>query len=252
MAITNGGFLGENAVTVYQLPSGKVQASFGGRGSKPGQLQNPQGVCFTEDGSVLVVDRENRRIQDFNVVDGTFVRTIGGHLSLSNSIVGIAANEQVIVVTQHDSPCIVVFDYTSGKLLRSFGDEGTEPGQLYNPSGVRISPNGDCVLVTEYNHRLSQFKLSGEWVRTIGSSGCLKSPSDLCFSDTGDIIVAGNCSDDIIEFSGDGQLVRTRWGCRGSEDGEFQNPASVAFAQGLLYVLDYHSNRVQVFEALNC
>lgn len=57
-------------------PAGERICTFGTPGSGPGEFTTPHGVDFTADGQVVVCDRENNRIQFFDV-DGRFIREIG-------------------------------------------------------------------------------------------------------------------------------------------------------------------------------
>ena len=72
----------EHCVFVMR-PNGEKTLSFGSFGSGPGQFEHPRGVTITNKGNILVVDRNNNRIQKFTP-DGRFlavVRSEGkGHL----------------------------------------------------------------------------------------------------------------------------------------------------------------------------
>ena len=63
-----------DAVFVYALPDMQRVAILGGRGTGPGVFQFPRGLCFVDDGSILVCDYENSRVQHLTL-DGTWVAT---------------------------------------------------------------------------------------------------------------------------------------------------------------------------------
>src|SRR6185503_8065381 len=53
--------------------SGKLLKSWGGKGSAPGQFDQPHSILVRQ-GQVYVADRENRRVQIFDT-DGQFIKS---------------------------------------------------------------------------------------------------------------------------------------------------------------------------------
>ena len=170
---------------------------------------------------------------------------------LKGNPVGVAANVDVIVVSQRftSNQRIVVFDYCNGRFIRGFGERGLAPGQLDYPYGLRLTPDGRHIVVAEgKNKRLSMFTISGEFIRVIGATEVGGWQCDVCFASSCDIVTGGYDKHEIIVLSADDDRVLRRFGCEGTDDGQFQYPIAVTFAQDCLYVLDAHSARVQVFE----
>ena len=65
---------------------------------------------------------------------------------------------------------IQVFDQ-QGKLVKMWGTQGSEPGQLYYPYCIALDGKGH-VYVCEYgNHRVQKFTLDGKSVGCWGSAG---------------------------------------------------------------------------------
>ena len=56
---------------------GKYLRQFGCEGEKAGQFKQPTGVTYLNDDHILVADQFNRRIQQFNVHTGNFVKAFG-------------------------------------------------------------------------------------------------------------------------------------------------------------------------------
>ena len=55
--------------------------------------------------------------------------------------------------------------------MSQFSIEGSDPGQLINPSGIVIDDN-NLIYITEWgNHRISIFTTDGQFVRSIGEYG---------------------------------------------------------------------------------
>ena len=73
--------------------------------------------------------------------------------------------------------------------VRTFGQRGSEPGQLLFPSGIAVNETGaqQEVFVAELgNHRISVFSKKGNYDRSFGSMGTapgqLFEPRGLCFA----------------------------------------------------------------------
>lgn len=192
-------------------------------------------------------------------LSGSHVRTIGGKgwfkKGLDGEAHGIAANNDVLVVTTTGTRGVWVFDLTSGKLVRSFGEKGGEEGQLDHPDGVRFTPDGGHILIAEGSSRpargrLSLFSLNGDFVRCM-RAWALEGPADIDFAPSGDILVVDSYRHHICVLSPEGStLLRWfgHWGTASApRDGDFQSPVALAMHRGQLYVLDGNSARVQVF-----
>ena len=131
-----------------------------------------------------------------------------------------------------------------------FGSEGSGPGQLVYPCGVRLLADGSGVVVADWgNHRLCVFALSGEFVAAMGSAKQgLGLPSDVveCASD-GSFIVASRSATSLVKLRRDGVKVE-EYGKRGGGNGEFKQPTALAvLPDGGLVVREFSGERFQVF-----
>lgn len=243
-------------IVLYTLPSGHELTTFGGRGSGIRIFTDPYGLCFTKDGSLLVADGRMRRV--FNLtVTGKLKRTIGVG-SLEACPDSVTCNSDVIVVSQAsgdeerwvDEYCIAVFDYRSGDLIRKFGDfKCTYGTQVPSLRGICLTSDGGQVLAVDYdNNCICRYSIEGQLMQVFGGDGQLIDPHDVCVVPSGGIVVAGHRTQDVIVFSRDGTEVVKRFGCEGTADGQFCDPWRVCCGSGKLFVLDYGSPRVQVFE----
>ena len=173
-------------------------------------------------------------------------------------IAGLAANGELIAVGKDDGDSqtrmgsngrILLFRVASGELVRRFGDWGEEEGQLGKCEGLRFTPDGRHIVIAECrpNNRLSVFTVEGAFVRCVGK-GELDQPTSVDFTSSGDVIVCDRGHHRVCVFSlSTGALLRS-WGDWGEADGEFKYPVALQVHRGLLYVMDRHSPRVQVFE----
>lgn len=237
-------------VVLQKLPTGEQVASYGTKGSDPGEFCCPRGICFTSDGSMLIADSGNKRIQNITTT-GNLVRIIG-HGVFTGDVMGVTANDDVIVASQVNTRAnrLLMFDSRTGAFMRWFGACGHGRGQLWDPRGLRMMPDGGHIIVTDQT-RLSVFALSGEFVCHIGSTFGLNGASDVCFDDGNNMIVAGNWTHEVLILSGDGSRVLRRIGGQSPQDSDvfepFKYPIGVTMVNGQLYVLQNGTTKVYVF-----
>ncbi|CAI7992632.1 Tripartite motif-containing protein 2, partial [Geodia barretti] len=70
-------------------------------------------------------------------------------------------NKGQLVVVEHVRHCVTIFS-GSGEKVRSFGSEGSGPGQLSGPYGVALSATGDILVADQCNHRIQVFHPNGK------------------------------------------------------------------------------------------
>jgi DNA-binding beta-propeller fold protein YncE len=244
-------------IAVYSLDRGDEVGLFGGYGGGAGRFKRPSKLCFNAAGNILVVETENKRIQEVTP-SGTHVRCIGIG-KLSGDPRGIAANSEVIVVSDcksfgHQFLCrILVFENMGDyKFLREFHTKQHQHTRVKEPHGLRISPDGLHLIVAECGgHCVSVFRMNGEYVKSFGRMvSCLQRPQDVCILDCGELVVTNTEGGDLVVFSSDGREVRKRFGSSGivgdlSDSHKF---VALATCRGRLYALASGNNRVKVFE----
>jgi len=252
-AVSNGH---TNMITVYSTVDGAETVSFGGRGAGPGQFNlghfnMSSKLCITPRDTLLVADFGNQRVQEVTMA-GVHIGDIGAGV-FGEGICGIACNDELIVVTKYGGLTpnrVLVFNYSTGELLRQFGPGGRGDGQIGHPTGVRFTPDNQHIIVvdTYSNNRLSMFTVDGVFVKHIGV-GVLGSfgRCDVDFTADGRIIVADYCNHRVCVFAADG-VMTSSWGSKGTSDGQFHYPTALAVSGDKLYVLDANSARVQVFD----
>jgi DNA-binding beta-propeller fold protein YncE len=238
---------------MYSLADGSRVRRVGNKGSGKGQFDfNCGGLCVSPDGdSVLVADYYNNRVQQVLIVDGSWVRFAGEGVLDRPQFVD--CNAAVIAVSESPWHRISVLSWADGSMRTQFGTEGSGPGQLNWPRGVRLLADGSGIVVADgYNHRLCVFTLSGEFVAAVGSrEQGFNDPFDVveCASDGG-FIVASWGHHNLIKLSRDGAKVE-EYGKRGSGNGEFNLPTALAaLPDGGLVVGERDGARFQVFRGL--
>ena len=77
----------------------------------------------------------------------------------------------------------------------------------------------------------------------------LQAPSGIAVDTRGNIYVTDTRSDSIWKYSPTGAVI-TKWGSRGSGEGQFSDPLNIAIdSQDFIYVTDFFNNRIQKFSS---
>ena len=158
-----------------------------------------------------------------------------------------------------------------------WGGLGSEPGQFNMPWGIHVDELGDVYVVDWRNDRIQKFNSDGEFVFEIGTSGNgdgqFNRPTGVAVDADGDIYVA-DCGNNRVQmfnehgrylqkFLGDATLSRVarnymltnafpnrlRDMANLEQEKLLRSPKSVRVdAEGRMYVPDYRSYRVQVYQ----
>ena len=121
-----------------------------------------------------------------------------------------------------------------GKLLLSWGEPGTGPGQFRLPHAVRMDNRNRVWVADRENNRIQIFNTDGKFMRQLMG---LKRPTDICFDNEGTVYVS-ELGLRISIFTPNGKLL-TRWGSPGinKKTELFVAPHTIAVdSKGDLYV----------------
>jgi DNA-binding beta-propeller fold protein YncE len=150
-----------------------------------------------------------------------------------------------IYVTDVSRQAVFVFDPLAGRLDVWEKAEGL--ANFASPIAIALA-NGIAYVTDSELGIVARLQPDGRPLKSFGR-GRLKRPTGLARDPaSGALYVADTAGHDIKVFDGEGGLLRTL-GRRGEEQGEFNFPTHLAFADGLLYVTDTMNSRVQVLEA---
>lgn len=220
-----------NRITSFDR-EGEVLGSWGERGSGDGQFDRPTGMAFDLDGNILVVDSMNHRVQRFT---------------------------------------------TDGKFLGKWGARGSGEGEFDSPWGITVDELGDVYVADWGNNRVQKLSANGEFIFEFGGSGNedgrFNRPTDVAVDLDGDIYVADWGNDRVQLFNSEPRFVQKFLGeatlsmvardymmtnaspnrIRDMANLEPQRllrrpKAVVVDADGLMYVTDTDSYRVQVYQ----
>ena len=201
---------------------------WGTNGFGNGEFRNPIGVCVDDENNVYVTDRDNLRVQKFDA-DGTFILSWtvegpnliafhpdgqiyvydatngaieiadklgnfqGGFSSgglLSGMTIDPAGNLWTVVQGLTDQ---VRKRTSTGGPIASFGDDGTEPGEFFNPSGIQVDERGNIWVSEQNAHRIQVFDSTFTFLALFGKEGRdpgqFKEPSDFVLRPNGRLYV---------------------------------------------------------------
>jgi DNA-binding beta-propeller fold protein YncE len=151
---------------------GRPVDSFGALGSDPEQLQRPSGVATLGALGIAVLDRDNRRVQTFDL----FGRRLGVLIDLgaddlqrqigSVDAMAIASDRGgALALLDHDRDRVLVFDF-SGKPVRVMDALGSALGSFRGVRGLAFTPRGELVTAERGNARIQIFDAGGRVARS--------------------------------------------------------------------------------------
>jgi serine/threonine protein kinase/basic membrane lipoprotein Med (substrate-binding protein (PBP1-ABC) superfamily)/DNA-binding beta-propeller fold protein YncE/transcriptional regulator with XRE-family HTH domain len=199
-------------------PSGTVLRRWKG-GGRAGPLGQPAGVAVDAGGHVFVIDTARDRVLRFSP-SGTVEAVWGSSGS------------------------------TSGPFIQP-----TTPGQVVQPHGVRVDPQGNVYVVDTGNGRIEKFTPAGRflWARSLLESPTASEafltpqPYGIAIDAHGYLYVTDTWNDVIVKLSPAGSTVK-QWGSTGSGSGRLLEPEGIAVgSSGTVYVADTGNHRVDVF-----
>ena len=132
-----------------------------------------------------------------------------------------------------------------------FGSEGTGTGQLKEPKGEVVLPNGNVDVLDAGNSRVEEFSATGAYVGTFGKSGKengqFKTPYGIALDSKGNLWIVDSGNNRVQEFNEKHEWQLTI-GSEGTAAGQFKEPRGIAVSSsGNVYVSDGANNRVEEF-----
>ena len=190
-------------LTVY----GKHLKSVGSEAPGSGQLEfnSPHGITVhPSTGQIFVADIKNNRIQVFND-NLTFSHTIvvTGRVQFELPYDVALDNDGFMYIPEWSHGRIMKLT-CKGRLVKTFGTHGTDPGELSFPSSLVIS-NNNLVYVTERgNDRVSIFDTKGKFVHCFGKTGReegeLYGPRGITIDRLGNLYISDSSNNRVVVY----------------------------------------------------
>jgi DNA-binding beta-propeller fold protein YncE len=139
----------------------------------------------------------------------------------------------------------------TGTFLSVIASKGSGHGQLGEPNGIAVDRSGNIyVAEVASNHRVQKLAPDGTFIAEWkGPDAGFYGPRRIAIGPDDSVYVLDQGRTRIVKFSPDGHLLSS-WGSKGSGDGQFNDPTSVAVdsTSGKVYVADPTNKRIQVFD----
>ncbi|MFO1484691.1 MAG: dienelactone hydrolase family protein [Verrucomicrobiaceae bacterium] len=144
----------------------RVALTFGSPGDGPGQLKSPIGIAISKRDVVYIAEFNNSRVHKFST-EGKVL----GHFACVKNASGIAVDtDEHLYVSSMTAHEVCVYD-SGGKELRKIGTKGAGEGQIDQPGGLVIGPDGVLYIADQGNHRVQRFTLDGKFLSAWGGHG---------------------------------------------------------------------------------
>ena len=139
----------------------------------------------------------------------------------------------------------------TGTFLSALGIDRIGHGQLGEPNGIAVDRSGNIyVAEVASNHRVQKLAPDGTFIAEWkGPDAGFYGPRRIAIGPDDSVYVLDQGRTRIVKFSPDGHVLSS-WGSKGSGDGQFNDPTSVAVdsTNGKVYVADPINKRIQVFD----
>jgi DNA-binding beta-propeller fold protein YncE len=213
----------------------------------------PSGLSIDRDGNLIVADSHYGCIRIYSP-DGQELRHFGGERGHEPGQFGyisdaIQDQDGYYYVSEYGENDRITKLDSEGKLVKTWGKVGTEPGEFSRVRALALGPDGLIYVADSVNHRIQVFTRDGELVRIIGELGSepghLKYPYDVAFGPSGDLYVVEFENSRVQKFTREGVSLGC-WGVPGREPGGLHSPwALVVDRKGRVHIIDTENNRVQ-------
>jgi sugar lactone lactonase YvrE len=131
---------------------GNLKKAWGRHGSAPGELDLPHSVALDPDGFLHIADRNNARIQVFDV-DGRFVRE-SRH---PGTPCGLCAGPDGFLYLAHGHTGLVKKLDWQGNVLGETGGQGKTLGRFGEAHYIAVSGRGEVFVTDTLNWRVQKY-----------------------------------------------------------------------------------------------
>ena len=197
-------------------------------------------------------------IEEHPILSSPFTVTVLPNFTAPTNIIGdlnkpwgVAVREGgEVVVAEWNGHFVSIISGNGEK--KSFGTDGSGPGQLKNPTGIAIDNEGNILVADCDNDRIQQLSSTGKHLRTVGTRGSgplqFQYPRGITVHPhTGKVYVADRSNHRIQVLNSD-LTYSDSFGRKGCNNGQFDAPYNISTdREGNVYVAGRYNHRIQVF-----
>jgi DNA-binding beta-propeller fold protein YncE len=154
---------GAHVVKVFDLERNKFYVL----GGDTPPTTAPTNLCVSDDGYKFVVESMPELIQVFDP-DDNYVTTFKVKDGRPGGVAAVGGELFVTDVT-HDR--LLVLDRATGKLIRTLGSKGQEPGQFLMPNAIAADAQGNLYVSDHMNFRFQKLDRTGKSLISVGGAG---------------------------------------------------------------------------------
>ncbi|XP_035677233.1 tripartite motif-containing protein 3-like [Branchiostoma floridae] len=152
----------------------------------------PSGVAVDSLGRIIVTSRGQGYVLNGNgdvltILDGESQGQLGDYLHVTTN------SKNDIVLSDFFNSCVHVFDST-GRLVKSFGSQGSRDGQLDHPMAICTDGMDNILVADSENHRIAKFSANGDFVEHVATrESSLKFPYAVTMSEDQRQLIVCDC-----------------------------------------------------------
>ena len=215
----------------------------------------PMSVAVAQDGRVFVADRLRAAI-DMYTPRGEFIGSYRPEAVLDEPWLPLGVNfdaQSRLLITDHREGKHRVLVFRANEDLElSFGEQGTDPGQLSFPYATAVDSRGQIFVSDSNNARISVYNKQGDLATIITGAAAketLALPRGLAFDSIDRLHVVDGISHNVVVYDTGGKpQFLFSFGELGTNSGEFRYPSGIAIDKfDRIYVADRDNNVVQVW-----
>lgn len=196
---------GAGALAVFDFAKGKLEyvAASGG-----GRLKRPINIRIDKDGKRYVTDTGRDQIMVYDASDN-FIAALGEPGQFRPVDLAIDGDRLYVVDILHHS--VQIIDKKNGRFLGHFGKAGSAEGELFHPTNIALTPDGDVLVVDTSNFRVQRYTREGRFVRSYGTigetPGSFARPKGIAVDGAGRMYVSDAAFENVQIFDKDGHLL---------------------------------------------
>jgi sugar lactone lactonase YvrE len=229
-------------------PTGTFLDVIGIKGSGQGQFGAPNGIAVDHSGNIYVADAGNHRVEKLSADGKLITEWRGPDVGFYGPRrIAIGSDDSVYVVDQGRTR-IVKFS-PSGQVLTVWGTKGSGDGQFDDPAAVAVDPKTNKVYVADpRNKRIQVFDSDGKFLTkwAVPEWGGPYGFEDLAIDSSNGRLYASSANmNAVLIFDLNGNRIRS---LTPKPPDALDGPSALALANGKLFVLNMHGNRVTVID----